>query len=276
MQLICDGQQSKAEVVETSINEYKEVFVKARRQFATIVASVEEYVHGEGEAQDALRAATRGRGRGRGAARGGRTSNRPPDSDDDAPPGGGGRGGSRGSGRGTRARGARRGTQSRADSRPAKRARTGTCSRPTDPSRDRIDRDDVRMWRASRTPYRGVHVRERRAGVLQVSQTPGRAVRVLRESSEGSSSQEWADGDAPVRPRTSRTRQTQPRTGGRSCTRTNPECFKCGESGHWSNACPKDTGRERTTNGERLRKHTYPECYKCGQSGHWANACPNS
>ncbi|ORY31011.1 DNA topoisomerase [Naematelia encephala] len=69
MQLICDGVQSKADVLAFSIEQYKEVFVKAKTEFTTIVENVDKYLHGQGEEQDALRAANR-TGRGRGAARG--------------------------------------------------------------------------------------------------------------------------------------------------------------------------------------------------------------
>lgn len=37
MQAICDGVRAKREVLEQSIEEYKEVYVKARREFDTIV-----------------------------------------------------------------------------------------------------------------------------------------------------------------------------------------------------------------------------------------------
>jgi len=81
-----------------------------------------DYLHGNGEAQEALRAATRGRGRGaargvrgRGGAagRGRNTRNDQNNNDDDddsdgeGPAGGGGRGAARGRGRGTSTRGTR-------------------------------------------------------------------------------------------------------------------------------------------------------------------------
>ncbi|RSH92151.1 DNA topoisomerase [Saitozyma podzolica] len=92
MQLICDGVQRKHDVLQFTVDQYKEVFLKARREFGTVIDCVINYLHGDGEAQEALRAAasTR-RGRG-GAARGAR----------------GGRGG-RGGGGGGGAPGARRG-----------------------------------------------------------------------------------------------------------------------------------------------------------------------
>lgn len=37
MQLICDGVQSKQDVLAFTIDQYKEVFIKARREFGTVV-----------------------------------------------------------------------------------------------------------------------------------------------------------------------------------------------------------------------------------------------
>jgi len=85
MQLICDGARQKAEVLDTTIEEYKEVYIKARREFTTVVdvsllamllrdvdeKSVNNYMHGQGAEQEALRAAARG-GRGGRGARGAR------------------------------------------------------------------------------------------------------------------------------------------------------------------------------------------------------------
>ncbi|BEI85325.1 hypothetical protein CcaverHIS002_0507260 [Cutaneotrichosporon cavernicola] len=128
LELICDGQQTKAEVLSTSVEEYKEVFIKARRDFDTVVDSVAEYLHGHGEVQQAVRNAARGGRRSardaatrgargaaaRGAGRGGgsaRTGRRRQDSDDDDSDGGPAAGGGRCGGRGsTRARGTRGGS----------------------------------------------------------------------------------------------------------------------------------------------------------------------
>jgi DNA topoisomerase-3 len=37
MQLICDGVQSKRDVLAFSVDQYKEVFIKAKREFGTVV-----------------------------------------------------------------------------------------------------------------------------------------------------------------------------------------------------------------------------------------------
>lgn len=37
MQLICDGVRGKGEILQTTLEEYKEVFVKARREFQTVI-----------------------------------------------------------------------------------------------------------------------------------------------------------------------------------------------------------------------------------------------
>lgn len=84
------------------------------------------------------------------------------------------------------------------------------------------------------------------------------------------------------------------------------ECFKCGQTGHWANACPDEGGGGRTAargasrggggggassskggkllhtsllcaplgEGPSLRD-ALKDCFKCNQPGHWANACPN-
>ncbi|WVF69806.1 hypothetical protein IAT40_004585 [Kwoniella sp. CBS 6097] len=125
MQLICDGVRRKGEILDQTIDEYKEAFIRARRDFQIVIDSVADYLHGEGEAQEALRAAARGRrGRGRGAAprggRGGRgggaggrggggadNDNDDDDDDDAGPPRGGGRiRATAGRGRGQSTRGA--------------------------------------------------------------------------------------------------------------------------------------------------------------------------
>lgn len=89
---------------------------------------------------------------------------------------------------------------------------------------------------------------------------------------------------------------------GTARTGSDQVCFKCGESGHWSNACPNPSGQQRsnaensnytcfTCNQPGHLSNSCPqknsgiaqesrgangggECYQCGQTGHWASACP--
>nr|XP_018265665.1 DNA topoisomerase III [Kwoniella dejecticola CBS 10117]OBR87823.1 DNA topoisomerase III [Kwoniella dejecticola CBS 10117] len=121
MQLVCDGLKVKREILDQTIEEYKEVFIKAKRDFDIVIESVNEYLHGRGEAQEALRAATQarrgrgganrggrgGRGGGAGAAprRGAQDDDEDSDEDDAGPPRGGGRGRARAPARGTSTRG---------------------------------------------------------------------------------------------------------------------------------------------------------------------------
>ncbi|KAF8481541.1 hypothetical protein JB92DRAFT_3037519, partial [Gautieria morchelliformis] len=52
------------------------------------------------------------------------------------------------------------------------------------------------------------------------------------------------------------------------------ECFKCGEAGHWSNACPNGStsGKKRHTGlPNRAGSQPTDECFKCGEAGHWSN-----
>lgn len=35
--MICDGDRTRVEVLDTTIEEYKEVFIKAKREFNTII-----------------------------------------------------------------------------------------------------------------------------------------------------------------------------------------------------------------------------------------------
>ncbi|ODO09647.1 hypothetical protein I350_01860 [Cryptococcus amylolentus CBS 6273] len=66
MKLICEG-RNKGQILAQTIDEYKDIFVRARQEFQTITDCVQSYLTGQGEAQQALRAMNRGRGAARGA-----------------------------------------------------------------------------------------------------------------------------------------------------------------------------------------------------------------
>ncbi|CAE6452593.1 unnamed protein product, partial [Rhizoctonia solani] len=110
---VCDRQTTKAEMMARSIEQYKEVFIRARQQFNLVIDSVGQHINGRRAADNNDEMAVNGRGgrggaggrggggRGRGGrgGRGGGQGNRqPPDdnqgSDSDGD-GGGGRGGGR-------------------------------------------------------------------------------------------------------------------------------------------------------------------------------------
>ncbi|THH02191.1 hypothetical protein EW145_g6782 [Phellinidium pouzarii] len=94
---VCERTKSKNDMLAQSIDQYKEVFIKARREFNKVVTSVSKYIEGEGR-QEGGGAAARGgpgnrpaRGGGRGGGRGG---------DGGGGNGGGDAGGGRGAGGG--------------------------------------------------------------------------------------------------------------------------------------------------------------------------------
>lgn len=103
MQLICDGTVTKNQVLADSIQQYQEVYVRARREFETIVTSVDQYINGQRE-RDIRPPRPPGPGRGNGGG-GGNGNQDDDDDDDDGRPGGDvptrGRGRGRGRARGT-------------------------------------------------------------------------------------------------------------------------------------------------------------------------------
>lgn len=109
MALICAGQRTKADVLNETIEEYKEVYMKTKQQMQTLIDAVREYVDGNGNAGAPAPPpqgnAGGARGNGGGGNRRGNNNNDDGDDSDDSqgggPPAGRGRGGARG-GRGGR------------------------------------------------------------------------------------------------------------------------------------------------------------------------------
>ncbi|GAA5864271.1 hypothetical protein JCM3774_001276 [Rhodotorula dairenensis] len=106
---VCDGTRNKHDVINQTLDEYREVFYRTKHQMQAFVATVRQYV--EGQAGQQYGGAGGGGGGGGGGGRGGRgagagQSDDSDDGDDGAPlPRGGARGGGRGAARGGNARG---------------------------------------------------------------------------------------------------------------------------------------------------------------------------
>ncbi|KAI0066039.1 prokaryotic type I DNA topoisomerase [Artomyces pyxidatus] len=135
---VCQGTKTKNDMLVESIEQYKERYIKAKRDFVKVVSSVKRYVEAGGGAANANGGdGGRGRGGARGHGRGGRGGGR----------GGGGRGGGHddggssddgGGGRMARGRGRGRGSAPRGStSKPRGGARNGPEGETTAPVRRR-------------------------------------------------------------------------------------------------------------------------------------------
>ncbi|UZJ55209.1 hypothetical protein CBS101457_004529 [Exobasidium rhododendri] len=77
-------------------------------------------------------------------------------------------------------------------------------------------------------------------------------------------------------------------TGSATTHRTTPDvCFTCGESGHWSHACPTrrdasrangDAGNGASHNNNTVNRSRPADmtCFTCGEGGHWASDCTSN
>ncbi|KAG6830361.1 hypothetical protein H0H93_014070, partial [Arthromyces matolae] len=128
---VCEGQMSKVEMLQNTIEKYKEMYVITKREFEKVTSRVRHYL------DNAANAAEQGNNRGRraddGGDGGGGGGNESDDDDNGGPGHGGGRGrgggGGGGGGRG-RGRGASRGRGNSAAPRPRSTRGEGTVPAP--------------------------------------------------------------------------------------------------------------------------------------------------
>nr|XP_019008510.1 DNA topoisomerase III [Kwoniella pini CBS 10737]OCF47291.1 DNA topoisomerase III [Kwoniella pini CBS 10737] len=312
MQLVCDGLKVKREILNQTIDEYKEVFIKAKRDFEIVIESVNEYLHGRGEAQEALRAATQarrgragaagaarggrgGRGGGAGVARRGRPDNdNDDDDDDDSNPGlprGGGR--TRASvtstrGTSTRGRGARGGAANAGVAGTARKrnydngegsvtgVKTCDCDLPAvSRTVQKADSPHVgrQFWTCSKP-------QNEQCGYFEWA-NEGESI-----SHPGNSAGQSAERGLPPSKRQ--------RPSSRNETRGNDEDVRCKcdleaklvtvnkegpNKGKQFWACPNNPKASckffQWAEEGNPGTQAGPKCFKCGQVGHWSNSCPN-
>ncbi|KAI5123889.1 hypothetical protein M0805_005705 [Coniferiporia weirii] len=137
---VCERTKSKNDMLVQSIEQYKEVFIKARREFDKVINSVGRYIEGqEGGDADAGNRPAGGPGGGRGGRGGGG--------------GGGGRGGGGGGGGGGRGRGSGSGPPDEPpDGAPRPRRGRPPARRNADSDNEFIDMDGPTLVPPARAP----------------------------------------------------------------------------------------------------------------------------
>ncbi|KDN42125.1 hypothetical protein RSAG8_06983, partial [Rhizoctonia solani AG-8 WAC10335] len=312
---VCDRQTSKMDMMTRSIEQYKEVFIRARQQFHLVVDSVGQRINGgpvaanNGVAANGRggRGGAGGRGaggRGRGGRGGGQGNQRPPDdnhgSDSD---GDGGGGGGRGRGRGRRA---------------IARGRTATSRRKA-----------WQGWKVCRPGGRcaaqPTHSEPRQGAVCQCGEPAGERTVTKEGPNKGRKFFtcgkertcdffEWFDGPSNPseggfsgsiqKPRSTipakrKSAEYTPPDDSRRCNckltavqrtvqkdgpnkgRTfwacpNSEKARCGFF-EWDDNGANGTGGNNFPATARAQPSNDDQgrCFKCDQPGHWSNACPN-
>ncbi|KAG8760506.1 DNA topoisomerase [Serendipita sp. 396] len=318
---VCERAKSKNDMLQESIDQYKEVFILVRREFGLVVESVRHYVQGLGQPrgnEDGNDGEGRRNARGRNPRPRGGAPDRndgPSDSDDDfdnGPPG------APAAARAARAQNPAAPPRSESTTGsinchcgvPAMQRTSGTEATKgrkfwrcgggpnkdceffqwvdTPPSRPATATERVSKPATGRTneaTMKGVkrkqlddneetrqcHCKQDavKRTVTKEGQNKGR---IFWKCPNPEDSQckffEWGDKPAGG-PQSSgavfgeSSRQNSAQTG---------ECYKCGQTGHWSNACP--TGVQ-STNAKVGSSNNADTCYKCNKTGHWASNCPN-
>ncbi|TFK53736.1 prokaryotic type I DNA topoisomerase [Heliocybe sulcata] len=300
---VCEGTKTKNDMLVESIDQYKDMFIKAKREFDKVVQSVRTRLHGNGNGAD-VQGAGRGGGRGGGGGggdadgpggRGGRGRGAPRGRDNSSAPRSsrGGHGGGPGPGRGA-------GTSHNADSNNNGYAPPpAPHSRPRPPSSDQECHCGASaVERAStRAPNNG-----RRYWTCGVDEQDGCG---FFEWIDGPSSQPAPNAPLPPPPPkaipTKRSPPVQSDLAARSselpkrclCDLTavlrtvTKEGATLGKQ-FWT--CPNSKKAQcsffewaeqdgaTSTPLSRSQSSGQPSdtCYKCGQTGHWASACTNN